>query len=222
MKTDKKNNKKSRRISPTVQLLLAMGLFGVAVFASNGEEMSALETSIFQAIYGLPEFLHPFFLAITQLGSIYTLGVLLVLYLAKQHYHVVLRLLMTGALAYMLSGVAKDLWGRARPYELLTDVVSLDYFVRGPGFPSGHMALAVALALTIGHYLPKKYHWVVPIWIVGVGLSRMYLGVHAPLDIVGGFAIGWGSYALFRHVRLYDISFRRKSAKKARFISRKV
>jgi membrane-associated phospholipid phosphatase len=35
----------------------------------------------------------------------------------------------------------------------------------------------------------------------------MYLGVHTPLDIVGGFAIGWGAYALFRHVRLYDVRF---------------
>ena len=91
----------------------------------------------------------------------------------------------------MITGVAKDLWGRARPNELLLDVVNLDYIVRGPGFPSGHMALATALAFTIGHYLPKKYHWVPIVWIVGVGLSRMYLGIHAPLDIVGGFAIGW-------------------------------
>lgn len=221
MKKNQKSTKKPTKLSPTIQLFLAIGLFGVAVLASNGEQMTAWEITIFQAIYGLPGFLHGFFLAITNLGSIYMLGLLLLLYLAKWHYHVVLRLLMTGTLAYVVSGVAKDLWGRARPFELLTDVVSLDYIVRGPGFPSGHMALAVALALTVGHYLPKKYHWVVPIWIVGVGLSRVYLGVHAPLDIVGGFAIGWGSYALFRHVRLYDITFHRESAKKVRLNSRK-
>lgn len=210
----KKNKKKYKKIGPTAQLFLAIGLFVIAVLASKGPMMKDWEVSVFQAVYGLPEFLHPFFITVTQLGSIYVLGILLIIYLTKQHYHIVLRLLMTGTLAYVVTGFAKDIWGRARPHELLTDVVSLDYIVRGPGFPSGHMALAVALALTIGHYLPKKYRWLIVLWIVSVGLSRMYLGVHAPLDIVGGFAIGWGSYALFRHVRLYDVKFGRKTTKK--------
>lgn len=213
MKKIKKNTKKHPKIDPTLQLFLALGLFIISVIASRGAQMSAWEISLFQSVYDLPDFLHPVFFVITQFGSIYVLALLLILYLARKHYHIVLRLLLTGTLAYLLTGVAKDLWGRARPTELLLYIVNLDYIVRGPGFPSGHMALAAALALTIGHYLPKKYHWIPIVWIVGVGLSRMYLGVHAPLDIVGGFAIGWGAYALFRHVRLYDINFSRRRPK---------
>lgn len=179
--------------------------------------MTGWEISLFQSIYNLPDFLRPVFLVITQTGSIYMLGLLLVLYLIKKHHHIVLRLLFTGTLAYLVTGVAKDLWGRARPNEILIDVVNLDYVVRGPGFPSGHTAMAAALALALMHYLPKRYRWIVPVWIVGVGLSRVYLGVHAPLDILGGFAIGWASYALFRHVRFYDIKFGKKhSPKKSR------
>lgn len=210
---NKKNAKKHPKIDPTLQVFLALGLFIIAVIASRGDQMSAWEISLFQSVYGLPDFLHPIFFVVTQFGSIYVLALLLVLYLVKRHYHIVLRLLLTGTLAYLISGVAKDLWGRARPTELLFNVVNLDYTVRGPGFPSGHMALATALAFTLGHYLPKKYHWVPIVWIIGVGLSRMYLGVHAPLDILGGFAIGWGAYALFRHVRLYDINFSRRRPK---------
>ena len=115
---------------------------------------------------------------------------------------------MTGTFAYLLAGFGKSLLGRARPDELLPDIVALD-FAQGAGFPSGHTALAVALALTIGHYLPRKYHWIPVVWIVGVALSRIYLGVHLPLDIVGGFAVGWIAYALFRHVRIYDLSSRK-------------
>lgn len=195
---------------PTTQVALALLLFVLTVVASRGADMTGWEISLFKAVYTLPDALLPLFLIVTQLGSIYTLAVLTALYFVTQRYHIVIRVLMSGLLAYLLAGFAKDMWGRTRPHEFLLDVVSRDYIVRGPGFPSGHTALATALALTVGYYLPKKYRRLVPVFIVAVGLSRMYLGIHAPLDIVGGFAIGWFSYALFRHVRLQDVSFARK------------
>lgn len=207
MKKHKKQTKKYLKISPTVQLALALILFVAAVLASRGKDIAAWEASLFQMVYGWPDSLFPVFIVITQMGSILMLGALAGLYLLKRKYHILLRLLMSGLLAYLAAGFAKDIWGRGRPSELLLDIVSLDFIVRGPGFPSGHVALATALAFVIGHYLPRKYHWLPVVWIVGVGLSRMYLGVHVPLDIVGGFAIGWASYALFRHVRLYDVKF---------------
>lgn len=200
------------KVSPTKQLVAAGLLFVLSVYASRPATISPFESDVFYAVYNLPQFLYPFFYVVTQLGSIYVLGVLLLLYLLKQYYHIVLRLLLTGTLAYLVAGFAKSIWGRARPQELLPNIITLDYF-QGPGFPSGHVALATALALTIGHYLPRKYWWVPALWIIGVGLSRMYLGVHAPLDIVGGFALGWLCYALFRHVRIYDtIHHRRRTS----------
>jgi len=183
---------------------MAVALFAVSVALSRGKQMAPWEAFVFYLIHDLPKVFFPFFIAVTQLGSIYTLGVLVLLFVLKSKYHIVLRLLLSGTLAYMLSGVAKDLWGRGRPFELLADATNLEFIVRGPGFPSGHMALAVALAMVIGHYLPRKFLWVPIVWIISVALSRIYLGVHAPLDMVGGFAIGWFSYALFRRVRLYD------------------
>lgn len=214
MKKHKHKKLKLPKIHPTIQLFAAIGLFVVAAAASGTKEIARWEIDLFNFIYNLPDFLHPIFFVLTQLGSIFTLGLLLVFYLLKARYHIVIRLLMAGTLAYLISGFAKDIWGRARPTDMLLDIVNLDYIVRGPGFPSGHMAMATVLALTMAHYIPRKYHWVVAVWIIGVGLSRMHLGIHFPLDILGGFAIGWGSYALFRHVRLYDVRFKKRAAKK--------
>lgn len=205
-----KTNKQALRITPTYHLIAAAALLIATVLVSRGESLHDWEVAVFQFIYGLPNKLLPLFLVITQFGSVYVLAVLLLIYLFRRRYHVVLRMLMTGLLAYLMAGFVKYAWGRPRPDGLLDGVTNLDY-VQGPGFPSGHTALAAAVAFTLGHYLPKKYRWIVPVWIVGVGTSRLYLGVHAPLDIIGGFAIGWGAYALFRHVRIYDISFERKS-----------
>ncbi len=204
---NKQKAQKDRRFtfSPTYQLGAAVLLFVIAAMASRGADMMAWEVSVFHFVYDWPDFLHPLFFVVTQAGSIHAAGLLLVVYLWRQRYHSAVRLLLTATLAYLFTGFAKDIWGRARPNEFLLGVVNLDYVVRGPGFPSGHMALATALALTVGRYLPKKYQWIVPVWIVGVGLSRVYLGIHAPLDIIGGFAIGWAAYALFRHVRIYSL-----------------
>lgn len=189
---------------PLYQALSALLIFVITAVAAREPLVLVAEAPLFYTVYGWSPLLYMPFAIITQLGSIYALGGLTVWYALKRRWHRMIRIVMTGTLAYTLSGVAKDLWGRARPDELFADVTGLDLMVRGSGFPSGHVAMATALALVVGHYLPKKYHWVVVAWIVGVALSRMYLGVHAPLDLLGGFAIGWLSYALLRQVRLSD------------------
>jgi membrane-associated phospholipid phosphatase len=195
------------KMSPSQQSLLALALFIAATLMSRELIVSPLEENTFLFIYNLPDWLNPLFFFITQFGSIYVLFVLIGIYALKKHYHIVIRLLLVGTLAFLLAGFAKSLVGRERPTELLSNIIALDIF-HGSGFPSGHVALAVALAFTIGHVLPRRYHWVPAVWIIGVALSRICLGVHLPLDIVGGFAIGWFSYAIFRHVRIYDVARR--------------
>jgi glycosyltransferase 2 family protein len=199
--------------NPTLQLTLAGVLFLIAWGFSRLAPMTSIEIWLFNLIYGLPNFLQPFFITITQFGNIYFLAFVVMFFMFKQRYHVAIRLLLSGALAYLVTGVAKDLWGRERPYELLANTVSRELYVRGPGFPSGHMALATAIGLTLAHYVPKKYHYIIWLLIAGVGISRIYLGVHAPLDILGGFAIGWAAYSIFMHVKIYNNFTSKQSSK---------
>lgn len=201
-----------QNIPPTTQVVASIVLLILATLLSRDTALPSWEINLFNSIHDWPDFLYPLFYAVTQLGSIFMLGGLLAFYFFRNKYHILIRLLMTGTLAYLLAGFVKSVWGRARPHELLDGIVALDY-IQGPGFPSGHTALAVALALTIGHYVPRAYHWLIAVWIVGVALSRIYLGVHLPMDIIGGFAIGWFAYAVFRHVRIYDTVLGRKKPK---------
>lgn len=205
VKTKLKPSAKETLLQPRVQLAAAVVLFWLSTLMVNDGNMAAWERTVFQFVYQLPESLTLLFLAITQLGGITMLFALSIVYLVKSHYSAVIRLLMSGLLAYLAAGVAKDLYGRGRPHEFFTELVYRDHLIRGPGFPSGHMALATAIGLTLWHFLPKRYKWLAPAMIIGVGLSRVYLGVHAPLDIVGGFAVGWASVVVFHFVRMTDI-----------------
>lgn len=210
----KKQTKKTKKIQPSIkrverlqisprwQLAFAILLFIVSAALVHNRDMAAWEISIFNGLYNLPSPFTAFFSVITHFGNIYILLGLSLLLLAKRYYHMTVRLLFVGSIAYLLTGVMKDLIGRGRPAEYITDLVYKDTVVRGSGFPSGHMALATALLLTISLYLPPKYKWVAPVGIILVGLSRIQLGVHGPMDVVGGFAIGWAAVALFKFVEI--------------------
>jgi undecaprenyl-diphosphatase len=56
-------------------------------------------------------------------------------------------------------------------------------------FPSGHTAAAAIVATLISHFLPLLMPVAVG-WAFMVGLSRVYLGVHYPTDIVAGTFLG--------------------------------
>ena len=96
----------------------------------------------------------------------------------------------------------KPLIGRTRPYEVIEGLTRIIEKQSDRSFPSGHtansMAVGVSLWLVskkyelIGDkklYFPKAAGWVVLVWSVLVGLSRLYVGVHYPTDVLGGAII---------------------------------
>lgn len=95
----------------------------------------------------------------------------------------------------IISSVLKTLINRPRP-----DLTGLTR-VFTASFPSGHATSSAVIYLTIGALLAatatrrreQVFYWAVAVFLVAaVGLSRIYLGVHYPSDVLAGWLIGAG------------------------------
>lgn len=60
----------------------------------------------------------------------------------------------------------------------------------GLGYLSGHAAVSTALVLATLPHLGRRARWLALAAAPTVGLSRIFVGAHLPLDVVGGASLG--------------------------------
>jgi undecaprenyl-diphosphatase len=96
----------------------------------------------------------------------------------------------SAAVAWLGANLAKSLVERPRPYEVVAGAVLRQQHAHGTSFPSSHAAIAFAVALTVTPFLPHRGAVIALVYASLVAWSRVYLGVHYPLDVIGGAGIG--------------------------------
>lgn len=176
----------------------------VSVFAGMASAVSAgLTQSFDEAVLRWFEqhrtpLMNKVMLEITTLGT----GIVLIMIVLvaslflwqTQHKWSVYVLLIGSAGADLMNALLKGFYDRPRP-----SVVEWADHVASPSFPSGHaMASFVtygSVAYLLGRLEPeaksKKTTWVLAaIIVLAIGISRMYLGVHYPSDVIAGFIAG--------------------------------
>lgn len=89
-----------------------------------------------------------------------------------------------------LNTVAKVLVAQPRPYQYDPGVLQL-YKAAGGGFPSGHTQNAVVVWGYLASHLRRVGPWILAgCLMLLIPLSRLYLGVHFPTDLLGGYLLG--------------------------------
>ena len=180
------------------------GLAGVVLFAQLAEVVMEGDTQALDE-YGLrwinshqSETLDHVMMEITSLGNFAVVLVMLLvvsafLWLSKHKISVVLLALGVGG-GFLANNVLKMFFDRDRPsvFEPVTEVMT-------NSFPSGHAMVStiayLSVAYLVGRLEPtptmRRMTWALAaVIILLVSISRMYLGVHYPTDVIGGIIAG--------------------------------
>ena len=190
-----------------IGILLPLALFGKLADEIHEGESLAWDNSILHAIHQHATPHRDSLIAVaTRTGGVLTVPFLIAIafafrFLKRTENALFFALTVLGA--YALNLLAKVFFRRDRPALWISPAPETSY-----SFPSGHsmVSMAIAIAFIILAW-NSKWRW--PVLIIsllstfGIGFSRMYLGVHYPSDVLGGWSAGliWtcGLYLILRH-----------------------
>lgn len=173
------------------------------------------------------DFMNPIVTFITHLGDhgYLWIGLLLILLCIPKTRKAGL----LGAAALLLTFIITNLclkpWiARVRPYEMIEGLTKIIEKQSDRSFPSGHTANSMAVGVilwTISQkyeklgdkklYFPKTAGWFFLILSILIGLSRLYVGVHYPTDVLGGAMIAvMDAFIIFQAYKKFSAEQRTK------------
>ncbi len=175
-----------------LKILVAMVVVVIATVLAV-EPLPAWEVEVFRAVNDLPRQAEWPMWVMQQAGMLFALPAgAIILWFVVRHWRPPLALLSGGVVVgWVAARVIKAYVDRGRPGALLDDV---SFGWRTPidtyGYPSGHAVVALTLAVVLSPYMPRWLRWALYGLAAVVCFSRLYMGAHLPLDVVGGAAFG--------------------------------
>ncbi len=136
---------------------------------------------------------------------------LVILTFKKQSIYILIAAALLVTSTDQTTNLIKQGKGRLRPSHQREISQQLHYVNTYRGgkysFPSGHAGNTMAVAIFLTLLLGRRHammRWIPISWSLVVGFSRIYLGVHFPSDVLGGFLLGalwgWVWYLITMHV----------------------
>jgi undecaprenyl-diphosphatase len=111
------------------------------------------------------------------------------LMLLRRRASVLLAVALADLAADGIAGALKAATGVERPPHRYVHPDALVTVPHGSSFPSGHTSTSVACATVLSFYVPRAAP-ALYLLALAIGFSRIYVGVHWPLDVLGGALVG--------------------------------
>ena len=180
-----------RHPGDVVRLVSGAAVVAVSASVAAGGHVSRLEADVFRLFNDLPAALSPPLQVVMQAGALGAVGVVGALGLIAGRRRLARDAALSGTAAWIAVKVVKALVGRGRPGGVLGAVMLRGVPAGGLGFPSGHAAVAAALATAAGPYLSRRARRLTWAGVALVSVARLNVGAHLPLDVLGGVGLGW-------------------------------
>ncbi len=149
------------------------------------------------------DFLDPIFKGITSLGNAGIIWIIFSILLMIPRKTRWVGISCAFALIFSLlfnNLIIKNLVARVRPYNAIEGLIPIIKKPSEYSFPSGHTASSFAAGFVMLRKLPKRYGIPAIILATFISLSRLYVGVHYPTDVLFGVISGILCAMLAMHV----------------------
>lgn len=137
--------------------------------------------------------LNPIVIFITQLankGWFWAVTIFIFLCIKKTR-KIAVYAIVSVLITYLIGNLClKNLVARIRPYDMYSALHPLVPHLHDYSFPSGHTSISFCVAMIYYYCFPKKIGIPFVIIAVLIALSRLYVGVHYPTDVLAGFILG--------------------------------
>ncbi|MDQ1635110.1 MAG: hypothetical protein QOJ32_1919 [Frankiaceae bacterium] len=173
-------------------------VFALTLLPLRRDRVGPLETGALRRMNGLPDRLHLGMWLVMQCGSVGAVPAAGALALVGGSRRAAARLVASGLIAYLTAKAVKRMVRRGRPAEVLSQVRVRGKAASGGGYVSGHAAVSMALARAASDVYGSPAFLLPAVVAPLAGTSRVYVGAHLPLDVLGGAALGWTVDGLLR------------------------
>ena len=186
---------RQRRPGDLLRVALALPLVVAAAWAAHRAAPTVVEVNIFRLVNQLPTPVGAPLLGVMQTGALLAVPAFALIAVLAGRRRLAGMVLCGGTAAWGLAKMGQWLVDEDPPTLRLSRVVLHGMAHPGTSFPSTHVAVAAGLATVAGPYLTRparRLGWLIT---AIVAAARVYVGLHLPVDVVGGLALGWGAGA---------------------------